>query len=439
MYTGQLRAAGLAKEVTVGTLVTPPTEFLPIYPGDTFFPSIALLEATGIRALPDVVYKTAQGKGEMKSGKVKWEAEGENIGNLLMGTFGTDTPAEVASFIVTNANNKIDFKENGGTTRNATIANATYAMGASSAVNGSLCKAVKTALEAAAGATLTYTVTYSFTTKKMTITASSTTVQILWLTGANNANAAYAVLGWTKADTSAAIAITSDSTTSVAVWGHTFTRLSNAQLPSYSWWFDKGAKFPQFTGCMVNKLDLACKAGDFLMADSDWVAQGYDDTGSSKAPSYSAVPPFKFDQLVVKLDTTLNLNYESVKVSFDNMVQADHVLNSSIYPGKIYSKGFRVTVNLDLVVEDTTQYAKFLGGTQAALNLAWTSAADISGAASGNKYALTLDISSMAYSVASYPIAPGLIKVAFTGVGVYNVGNTKTINAVLQNSVATSY
>src|SRR5690348_4512298 len=89
-YVGQLLAAGLAKESVVGTLVSPPTEFLGIIPPDSFYPSISILEVLGVRSLPDKVYKAVQGAGEVKGMKLKWECEPENIGNLLMGCFGTD-------------------------------------------------------------------------------------------------------------------------------------------------------------------------------------------------------------------------------------------------------------------------------------------------------------------------------------------------------------
>lgn len=436
-YVGQLTAVGLAKETTVGTLVTPPTEFIPSILPDSFMPSIQLLESAGVYSIPDKIRKATQGPGEVKGMKLKWEAEPENIGNLLMGTFGTDTPAESASFVVGASNNKIDFKESGGAQLNATIASGTYAMGSSSAVNLSLCKAVKTALDAAGGTT--YTVTYNSGTKKLTITPTAGTLQILWLTGTNQATAAYAVLGWTHADTTNAASQTSDSTTAIQVWAHTFTRLAAAQLPTYSWWFNKGAKYMQFLGSMVNKLEITAKARDFVYVDSEWTALTYDDNGSSQTPSYSTVKPWKFNQMVVSIDSGAILNYDNVKITFDNMVKADHVLNSSIYPGKIYSEGWEVTVSLDLVVENSTEYAKFLAGTDAALNFVLTSTDDISGAYAGTKYKLTIDIPTVKYSVASYPSAPGLIKIAFTARGIYTTASTKTVSAALVNSVSATY
>lgn len=321
MYVGQLRAAGLAKESTVGTLVTPPTEFIPYIAPDSFIPAITLLESTSIRAIPDRIYLASQGPGDVKGMKLKWQGSPENIGNLLMSVFGTDT------------------------------------------TSGSL----------SAGYT------------------------------------------------------------------HTFTRLSAAQLPSYSWWLDKGAKYPQFVGSMLNKLDFNIKAREFVEVDTDWTSMAYDDTGITRTPSYNAIKPFKFDMCVVNVDGSQVNNYDNVKITFDNMVKADHVLRGSIWPGKVYSEGFEVTVTMDFFVEDATQYNKFIAGTSCALNFVLTHTTDITGATAGTKYTCTIDIPTAFYSVASYPNAPGVIKIAFTARGVYTTGSTKTASVALKNSISSSY
>lgn len=437
-YVGILQAAGLAKEVTVGTLVTPPTEFLPLIAPDSFSEAIELLESKGIRAQPDAVIKVVQGPASMKSGKIKMELEPENCGNILMAAFGTDTLAETASFVITSSvNDRIDFKENGGSQLHATIAAGTYIAGTSSATNLTLCKAIKTAMEAAAGASLTYTVTYSDSTRKFTITASSTTVQILWLTGTNQATAAYAVLGFSHTDTSAALAVTSDSTTQDPVFGHTFTRASVAQLPTYSWWFHKGAKYFQFLGCMLNKLTLDCKAKDMVMLDTDWTALKYDDNGTSQSVSYSPYKPFKFDQAVVTIDSVGNLNYENIQMVVDNMVEADHALAGSIYPSKIYSKGMKVTFTMTLFLEDTAQYAKFLAGTSCHLNLALTSSELVPGTLL--PFTLTIDAPVVNYNAAPLNIDSGILKINFTGTAVFDTNTSKTVSVALVNSRVTAY
>lgn len=441
MQVGKLRSCGLAKESVLGTLVTPPTEFLRFIPPDGFYPKITPLISKAIGTLPDMNIKQTPGPGELTGMKLKIELEPENCGNVLNALFGADTAAEVASFIIGSGTCKIDFKEDGGTTRNASIALSTYAMGASSAVNGSLCKAVKTALEAASGAVGTYTVTYSYTTKKMTIAVSggAAAVQILWLTGANNANGAYSILGWTKADTSSAGSLTSNSTTTVAPFTHTFVRTAVTQLPTYSWWFDKNPLYPQFLGCMLNKADIEVKAKELVILDTDWTAQNYDATGTTQAATYSAVRPFAFNMASISIDGAPSLDVDNLKVSINNNVKADHIIGSSRYPGKTYSEGFEVELSAELFFEDAVQYNKFLAGTTAAFIITLTHSDDISGAASGQKSSLVMTLPNMVYKSANLPIPSGVLKVPFMAHVMYDTASGYTMNAVLKNGVATAY
>lgn len=439
MQIGRLRSCGLAKESVVGTLVTPPTEYLRFVPPDSFFPKVSPLFAKAVGTVPDVNIKQTLGMGQLSGMKLKLELEPENIGNMLNAIFGADTAAETASFIIGSGTCKIDFKEDGGTARAATIASGTYAMGASSAVALSLCKAVKTAMEAASGAVGTYTVTYSYSTKKMTIAVSggAAAVQILWLTGANQANGAYSILGWTHVDTSSAASLTSASTTTVAPFTHTFVRTAVTQLPTYSFWFDRNPLYPQFLGCMAGKADFEVKAKELVSLDVEFDGLAYDATGTSKSPTYSSARPFSFNMAVVKIDTVQVNDYDHVKVSINNMVKADHALGGSIYASKIYSEGFEVDVSADLFFEDATQYNKFLAGTEAAIQIILTHADDVSGAASGNKYSLTLTMPTVAYTAAPLPTPTGVLKIAFAGKARYD--STYSLQAVLQNGVATAY
>ncbi len=435
-YVGILQAMGLAKEIAVGTVITTPTEFLPMIAPDSFTEAIELLESKGIRAQPDAVVKVMQGPASLSSGKFKIEAEPENIGNILMAAFGVDTLAETASFVIDNTNHSIDFKEDGGSQLHATIASLTYAMGTSSAQAGTLCAAVKTALQAVG--TGTYTVTYSYSTKKMTIAAGGavTLIQILWLTGTNQATGAYSVLGWTHVDTSSASSLTSASTTAVAAQTHTFTRVSSAELASYSMWFHKGAKYFVFGGCMLNKLVIDVKAKEFVTFDTDWTALKYDDSGGTQSPNYSTLKPFVFSQAGVSVAGSPNLNYDNLQITIDNMVEADHALDASIYPAKIYSKGMRITLTMEMFLEDTTEWAKFLAGTATSLTITLTSGQTIS---SGNPYKLVLTVPVVNYTAAPLPIAPGVLKVNFSAVAVYDPNTSLTASAALTNTVAAAY
>jgi Phage tail tube protein len=319
---GVLRACGIAKESSPGTLNATPDVYLPFIPPDGFSPAITLLESQGIRALADKVYKVAQGPGEIKSAKLVVEFEPENCGQILMAAFGTDTK-----------------------------------------------------------------------------------------TG--------------PADTTA--------------YTHTFSRVQSSALPQYSFWFDRGnSKYAQFFGCMLSKLDIDIKAKDFVKFDQEWVGLGYDDTGTAKSPTYSALKPLRFNQVTVSVAGSGSLNYENLKITIDNQVKADHGISGSIYPAKIYSEGLLVTLTADFFFDNTTEYAKYLSGTSSAFIITLTSGEKVTGAATTYN-SLTINMPNVNYQTAPLVTPAGIVKIPFVGRAVYDTGTSKTINAVLVNSVSAAY
>lgn len=122
---------------------------------------------------------------------------------------------EVASYTVTlNTNDFIDFNDGGF--RSAQLTAGTYIMGSSSAVAGSLCALIKTKMDAA-GVGATYTVTFNSATRRLTIARSAGSFAFNFFTGANFAKSAYALMGFTQADTAVATSATSDSQTAAPV------------------------------------------------------------------------------------------------------------------------------------------------------------------------------------------------------------------------------
>lgn len=97
----RLRAAGLAKESVLGTVITTPTRFMNIIPPDSFTPQIEPLPSKGIEAIADMYPKITQGPATLKGMKVKFEAEPENIGEVLEALFGQDAktgPTDVSAY-----------------------------------------------------------------------------------------------------------------------------------------------------------------------------------------------------------------------------------------------------------------------------------------------------------------------------------------------------
>ena len=434
MFSGIFGKCGIAKENPAGTFVTP-TKIRRFIPPFDFQLDKTPLISQAVSGVADLNQKWAEGPAMLKSGKMKYEIEPEGgICEDLMAMFGTDTVSEVASATVTlNVNDHIDYTYDGGPEQNAIIPAGVYPFGASSAVVGSLCAAIKTQLEAAGGGR-TFTVTYSYITRKMTIAIDAGHVFVLkFLTGTNNAKTSCALIGFTKADTASALTATSNSTTAQPVMSHAFTRLQSATLPSYSWWQQNGVDYPEFAGCYLNKLDIDIKKGEFVVADADWIGEKYVAGGVTQAGSPSPLAPYKFDQAAITLGGTPNTDIADMKISLSNNVAVEHVVGNTIYGTKAASHGIAVQVTGTIIFEDVTEMTKFRNGTSTALNVVLTSAQAI---VAGKYYSLTLDIPVLNYRSAALPIQKGALKVAFTADAILDPVTGKTISATAVNTIS---
>lgn len=435
MFTGILGEAGLCKEDVAGTFKAP-SKFMRFIPPFQFSRDIDLLISQGVRGIADAVTKVAQGPALLKSGKINFECEPEGgLGEHLMAAFGVDTATEsVANFTVTlNGNDTIDFTEDGGGAVAAVLTAGTYKMGASSATAGTLCALIKTQMESANGTSHTYTVTYSYATKKLTVTIDSGVFVFKWATGTNTAKSAKTLLGFSNADTASAIAATSDSTTGSFIMSHAFTRIQSAALPTYSWWQKNGLNYPQFAGCMLNKLDIDIKAKEFVIASADWAGLKYEAAGTSKTAAYSAKQPFKFSQAALTVGGSSSVDYEQLKITIDNMVSPLHVVGNGIDASKIYSQGLKVSISATLIVESSTEWDKFIAGTSSSFAVAITGS-ELAGGVT--PFSLALDLPETYYQAAAIPINKDLVKIVFTAVQQYNVAAGYSAKATLVNNEA---
>jgi len=144
------------------------------------------------------------------------------IGSLIGSLFGT-TGLPDPLFVVGATNNKINFDE-GAAELTGTVASASYTA-------TTLCAAIKTALEDAGA--LTFTVTFSATTKKFTI-AAPTQFSLHWNTGANKTTDISTMCGYSDlADDSGAITYTADTVAIGVAYVHTF-QWANFASPAFT-------------------------------------------------------------------------------------------------------------------------------------------------------------------------------------------------------------
>jgi hypothetical protein len=285
----------------------------------------------------------------------------------------------------------------------------------------------------------TYTVTYNYLTKKLTITKDSGVFVLKFGTGTNVLKSASSLLGFSAVDTGSAIAQTSNNTTTPAVFSHLFTRVNNDQLPTYTVYSDKRVVQYFFNGAMLNKLSIEMKAKEYIKADVDFTALKLDSVGTELAPTFSSLSPFVFSQAVVTVAGSPSCNYDSIKIDIDNNVKADHVICTEIYAKKIWSEGFKVNVAMDMYFEDVTEYNKFLSGTSTSLNIKLTSGEAIAGVTPTQYYSIEFDLPDLQYTAAPLPSPSGVYKIAFTTVSFCKVAGGCTLKTTLVNTKSTTY
>jgi hypothetical protein len=231
-----------------------------------------------------------------------------------------------------------------------------------------------------------------------------------------------------------------DTVTGSSPYTHTFVRQAVNQLPTYTAYLDQGATYTAIGGCMLDKLDLNVKAGEPITLDTEWTGMTYESTSQATMPAISALQPLDASTAAITVGGSGITDYDNLKLSIDNMVKADHVVNASIYPGKIYSEGMSVKFSMDMYVESgniaqwTTDY---LTGVSQAVVLTITSPQI---AVSSTHYSLTLTMPVLKYQTAPFANAQAVLKIPFAGVALYDLGSTnKSITAVLVNNVSTAY
>lgn len=326
---------------------------------------------------------------------------------LLKMALGQDTATEVASFTVTlNTNDKIDMTEDGGGAFAITLTPGTYKAGATSADAGTLCALLKTLIEAGNGAS-TYTVTYSTTTKKFTLTKNSGVFVIKWATGTNTATSARSLLGFTNADTASAIAATSDSTVE-SVWDHVIKPLDaityglsagmTAQIGLAN------GKVYDVLDAVIDVLKLSYKPNQELYIDAECEARKVADSSANlSALTEESSSPFLYSQLAFTVGGA-SRSLSALEVHYGNNFKKDLHINSQ-YRSKFPRNGFRDvkgTFTFELADANAFSiYDAFLAGTQPELIAIFTAAA--SAIKTGFTYTMTIDLPKVQYDLSAVP------------------------------------
>lgn len=155
----------------------------------------------------------------------------------------------------------------------------------------------------------------------------------------------------------------------------------------------------RYAGGMINTMALSCDINAILKAEFGILAK--DESEESEAtPSYSTKLPFVYTMGSVKIDGSAVAYVKSLSINLNNNLFGDrYVLNASQLRAGIQPQGSDLTGSMDLewTTDAYAERTKYLAGTDAALELIFTSTEEIE---SGYYYTLTLSIPHVKYKKA---------------------------------------
>lgn len=284
----------------------------------------------------------------------------------LKAALGQVSSVETASFIVqAGVNDKIDFTEDGGAEVTATLTAGTYKAGLTSADAGTICALIKTQMEAVNGAS-TYTVAFSTTTKKFTITKSSGAFVLKWATGTNAATAADTLLGF-AADTASAIAATSATAVEI-VYVHSITIKEALDYGNPNSATPKGLtlqlglaheKVFDVLDAVVKSLNITYAPNQELYIDAAVEARRADASAATLAALTSpTVKPMLFSQLAFTVNGVAAA-ISALAIAFNNNLKTDLFVNNA-YRSRFPRNGFRqVGGSFAFDLTDSVTYALY--------------------------------------------------------------------------------
>jgi len=420
----EVRQLALCLESVRGTVPAAPSRFLSLTKDSNLDYTTKLLADPALRGYNAQFASFAGAQGA--KGNIKTPVRASSIGEFLKMLFGAPTAGvEQSSFTVTlNVNDTLDMTEDGGSEFHITLTPGTYIAGQTDADAGSLCALLKTLIEAGNGAS-TYTVAYSRTTNKFTLTKNTGVFVIKFATGVNTAKNAAALLGFTVADTASAIAATSDSVTAAPPFKHSFTQGQTTKLPSYSFYINRGLSTKQYNLGQVEKIKFSCKDDAPVEMDATVLAQKEAAYGGAWSPAYRESPVLMFSGNTVKVVDNAPAVPNIVEWSLDLEpgVVPYRPFAQTQYPNDFLARGpFMASGDMTVYFMDEVERAKFIADTLTSLEFICAGTPVVAGVAVN--YTLELSFPNVEYSAFPFQDVNGFLgaKVKWAAKGATSAG-----------------
>lgn len=163
-----------------------------------------------------------------------------------------------------------------------------------------------------------------------------------------------------------------DAAGAPTVFQHSFTRLNALQMPSFTYFVDRGLSVKRYPLSVIKKLAFKGTVNGKAQVDADLLFKT-EEPVASFAPSYGVPKPLMFFQTDFKIEAASDINVRSWSLSIDNNSEALRSYNLSRDARDIVSKkAFDIDGGFEIFFETEAQRAKFLAAGPSALNIVLT-------------------------------------------------------------------
>ena len=432
----EVRQIGFAKEGTRATAESVPTSFISLTKDSEIEFATKLIEDPALRGV-NARFPSFAGPQDAK-GALKTPARAQNIGEFLQMILGSPVSTEQASFVVTTGvNDTMDFDIGAGAL-SFTLAAGTYLAGQTQADAGSLCALLYAGFHGA-DAVSTYTVSYSRSTGLFTITSNAATFDLKFLTGSHTAKTVAPLIGFAVADKTGAQTYTG-TVVQTPPFKHVFTSGQVTQLPSYTFFIDRGAfnagakDIKQYNLGSLSKLKFNSSFDTPVELEGTVMAQKEAAYGGAWTPVFHESPVLMFNNSTVKLAGSASAvpNVKSWSCELDPKLVEYRPLSQQQYAYDFLAAGpYDAQGDMVVYFMDEVERAKFLAATQSSLEILIEGSVVAGGTV---KYTLDLLLPSIEYEAFPFKDQDGFLGAAVKWRARYSTGSAFVAQCYFINS-----
>lgn len=160
-----------------------------------------------------------------------------------------------------------------------------------------------------------------------------------------------------------------DAPNAPTVYRHTFSRLNDIQMPSFTFFVDRRLSRKRYPLSVIKKLALSGAVDGKALVNADLLFKT-EEVSPSFVPNYGSPKPLMFFQTDFKIDGVSDVNVKNWTLNVDNGSVAQRTLIQSRDAKDILSPGrFIIDGGFEIYFESEVQRQKFLDASLAALNI----------------------------------------------------------------------